>query len=168
MQLVYCPKCHTGHYADPEVLAKNAPVACQNCRVRFCICKERFDVHHDTSICEFQTRQRQIEELERIIRPNEVINAPPAKCPSSELRKLSLCNAPLAVPSGTSAAPHSCWAHNANWHRPDCKRWVDVKISLERMRQECPECVRLGRRCDPPPQLIVQRRFDIDQYLVTS
>jgi hypothetical protein len=63
-----------------------------------------------------------------------------------------------------SSLRQPCLSHSTHWHRPDCKHVGTEDISGEPMKQDCSECVKLGRRCDPPLQLKVPRRFDFDEY----
>jgi len=64
--------------------------------------------------------------------------------------------------------------HSNQWHRKQCKWYpndnseeVNKKVVKdEPVRKGCPECTRLGRRCDPPPDLQHPRVFSLEEYLV--
>jgi hypothetical protein len=53
--------------------------------------------------------------------------------------------------------------HCTAWHRPECKFYSPDGVDEEKMQKDCPECQRLGRRCDPPKSLRVPCRFDEDE-----
>lgn len=62
--------------------------------------------------------------------------------------------------------------HCNQWHRPQCPNYPkDVTpaqiakiIKGEKKHAKCTECMRLGKRCDPPPDLARIRRFALAEY----
>ena len=65
--------------------------------------------------------------------------------------------------------------HSNQWHRQQCqwypndnKEEVNKKvIADEKQMKGCPECTRLGRRCDPPPNLQQPRLFSLEEFLAS-
>ena len=170
MKMVYCPICHTGHNADTAMLLQEAPVGCQVCHFQFCaLCGGQWGLTHDTKRCKFEELKKQIAELEVAMGPNNVIS----QCPTCKIPFLKddSCE---HMKCGTPGCPDWCFVcsairppilqHGNHWHRPDCRFVGTEDISGYPMLQACQECMKLGRRCDPPPQLKVPRRFDFDEY----
>jgi hypothetical protein len=62
--------------------------------------------------------------------------------------------------------------HGTNWHRKQCRYYPNYnseeqnrkKIEAEKMNPKCQECVRLGRKCLPPPDLLVAGKFTQAEY----
>lgn len=58
------------------------------------------------------------------------------------------------------------------WHRPQCFLYppnmseaeVNEKVAQEEKKPECPECIKLGRRCDPPKNLLIPHRFSLEEW----
>jgi len=170
MKMIYCPNCRTGYSADAAMMQQQAAVGCHNCGFQFCaLCQAQWGATHDTKRCQFDELQKQITELEQVLGPTNVI----AQCPTCKIPFLK-DDACEHMKCKTPTCPDWCFvcsavrppilAHSTHWHRPDCKFVGTEDISGEPMKQDCPECVKLGRRCDPPPQLKVPRRFDFDEY----
>ena len=59
------------------------------------------------------------------------------------------------------------------WHRPSCSQYpsnlsqeeINAKIAREEKKPECPECIKLGRRCDPPKDLLIPHRFSLEEWI---
>ena len=170
-KMVYCPSCNTGYIADLLMLQQQAPLGCQTCGFQFCaLCQSQWGNTHDIKRCGFEDRQKQILELgQAMTGPADVI----AQCPTCKIPFLKddHCEHIVCATAGCpdwnfccSSLRQPCLAHSTHWHRPDCKHAGTEDISAEPMKQNCPECVKLGKRCEPPPQLKVPRRFDFDEY----
>lgn len=62
--------------------------------------------------------------------------------------------------------------HCNSYHRRQCPHFPPGEtpaqtqkiLKGEKMKDKCPECKRLGRRCDPPPDLARIRRFALTEY----
>ena len=167
---VYCPNCNTEHLEDATRLLQQAPVWCQNCGFQFCVlCQAQWRGTHDIKRCQFDEMQSQIRVLGQAMGHNDVISqCPTCKVPflKNNQREYGMCSTPNCPYWNfcCSSLRRPCLSHSTHWHRPDCKHWVAGDISAEPIKENCPECVRLGRRCNPPTQLKVPRRFDFDEY----
>jgi hypothetical protein len=169
MKMVYCPNCKSAHSADAAMLLQEAPVKCQICSFQFCaLCGEQWGLTHNTKRCKFDELKRQIAELEADVGPNDMISqCPTCKTPFLKDDQCDHMKCAYGCPDWCflcSAIRPPILQHGNHWHRPDCKFVGTEDISGYPMLQACPECVKLGRRCDPPPQLKVPRRFDFDEY----
>ena len=163
---VYCPNCGTQHYSEEGMMQ----VGCQICNFQFCaMCLGQWGITHDTQRCKFESLQKRIAEIAPAMGPEDVI----AQCPTCKTPYLKdkECEHVKCPPPGCpdwcflcSALRPPIMAHGNHWHRPECKFVGTEDISTEPMKQDCPECMKLGRRCDPPPLLKVSRRFDFDEY----
>jgi len=62
--------------------------------------------------------------------------------------------------------------HCNQWHRLQCPNYpkdctptqIRKIIKAEKIQAKCTECQRLGRMCEPPPDLRRIRRFDLEEY----
>ena len=150
------------------MLQQRAPVGCQKCDFQFCaLCSKQWGATHDIKRCKFEDVQKQIKVLERAMGPKHVIS----QCPTCKTPYLKDKECEHVKCTGCpdwnfccSSLRQPCLSHSNHWHRPDCMHVGTEDISAEKMKKDCAECKRLGRRCDPPPRLKVPRRFDIDEY----
>jgi hypothetical protein len=166
MKMEYCPNCEAGYYVDPEMQLQQAPVKCKVCEVEFCaVCRRESGPAHDFNRCkEFVRAQMQVMELEKQVAGETIAQCPTCKVPfikDENYQHIQKCITP-GCPDWNfccSSLRQPCLSHSTHWHRPDCQFASTEDISQEPWKQDCPECVRLNRRCDPPPRLKVPRRF---------
>lgn len=57
------------------------------------------------------------------------------------------------------------------WHRPQCLHYpklsdeeVKERLEREKMNPQCPQCLKLGRRCDPPVNLRMPHHFSLEEW----
>jgi len=168
--MVQCHNCSHYNSKDMTQSGVQMSISCQRCYFQFCaLCQSQWGPTHDINRCGFEDLQKTITELEQAMGPAD----PFAQCPTCKIPYLKddhcehiVCGTP-GCPDWNfccSSLRQPCLVHSFHWHRPDCKYVGTEDISEEPMRQKCPECVKLGRRCDPPARLKVPRRFDFDEY----
>jgi hypothetical protein len=80
------------------------------------------------------------------------------------------CNVEFCFPCASLRVPIT--EHCNSWHRRQCPNFPAKEtpaqttkfVSETRASDKCPECKRLGRRCDPPADLARIRRFALAEY----
>jgi len=167
-----CPQCKMEfEYVKANEVDVEA-VRCQNCGYSFCSeCKGEFQANHDAKICRHANLMGIIAGLEAGVEGDAAHLV--AQCPACQTpyMKDDKCDHVQCVKPGCVAFCFKCSClraptleHHNMWHRPQCPHYRKVDNDDETQRPKCPECTRLGRKCDPPQDLKTPCRFDIDEY----
>lgn len=167
-----CPQCQMEFEFVKANEGDMEAVRCQNCNYSFCSeCKLEFLANHDAKNCRHANMLSIIAGLEAGANGNPAFSV--AQCPACQTpyMKDDNCDHVQCVKPGCVAFCFKCSClraptleHHNMWHRPQCPHYQKVENDDEPQRAKCPECVRLGRRCDPPKDLKTPCRFDIDEY----
>jgi len=147
-------------------------VRCRFCGYSFCGgCKLKFQANHDAKICRHYIILMTIAMMELFASGHSELVV--AQCPTCQMpyMKHESCEHIRCTTPGCGDFCFKCSClrapiieHWCTWHRPSCQHYFYAETDSEPMRAKCPECTRLGRRCDPPKNLKIRCRFDIDEY----
>jgi len=140
-------------------------VTCPNARCNLAFCLQCKELPHEGSCSRSNILNR--------IREMEATGDKVSQCPGCKLPYIKDEHCQHVKCMNTDCGVEFCFtcsclrkpttAHCNAWHRPDCAWYRAVGVEEEKKRKDCPECERLGRRCDPPKQLRVPCRFDEDE-----
>jgi len=165
-----CLKC--GAKFEFQEVPGSSRILCPDCHISFCsVCGDSWVPGHDPKLCRFTEIQHQIRALETQKGPSHRV----AQCPGCQTpyQKDEKCQRVVCVHPECrlewcfecSAPQKPILAHHNQWHRPSCRFYVLVKgLKKEQFSSKCPSCKALGRRCDPPSDLKVPRRFSLSEY----
>lgn len=172
VNVTQCPQCKAEfEFVKRDDLAVEA-VRCQFCGFSFCSeCKMEFQANHDAKTCKHNMTLSIIAALQASAEGNPAFSV--AQCPACQTPYLKddNCDHVQCVKPGCVSFCFKCsclraptMEHHNMWHRPQCPHYEKVANDDEPQRPKCPECIRLGKRCDPPADLKTPCLFDIDEY----
>ena len=142
---------------------------------------------HNDRDCLFYMQERKLNEYLSILCPDcKCVDCQVSQCPNclepaikSGCDTFTCKNCGKSYCFSCSVLTSTIVAHKGKdeemnlWHRPQCSHYkrlseeeVRAKLEREEMKPECPQCLKLGRRCEPPANLRTKHRFSLEEWRV--
>ena len=179
-----CSQCKTQGFIDIKLPHFNCRCGHDQC-VK---CHGAWTEQHDGRVCEFYVIQKLLELLPKCeaCAGKGCEDCTVAQCPGCKYPYLkdpgcdhTACFRPeckVEFCFRCSCLRQPTLEHCNQWHRKQCRHYPknipeeqnQKVIADEKLRKDCPMCVRLGRRCDPPKDLVNPRHFTLEEFLSDS
>lgn len=160
-----CPACNKRNPRKELEMTSSAHITCIHCSKNYCgVCSSDWADSHSPEAC----REAQIQAACALF---DEVGSPWAQCPG--------CRRPALQEGDNNAVEclycYTRWcfdccalmlpilAHDNSWHRQNCKFHLPPGTKEDVMKEKCPLCQKLGKRCDPPNVLRIPRRVGADE-----
>ena len=155
-ELLNCPKCK-----EPFQPSMSRKAICVNQNCNYSFCKQCKEPYHENGDCEEVFIQERLDLLKSD--PGGVTQCP--RCRWPYIKNLETCQHATCInPKCSIDFCFTCACirsptleHGNHYHRPECKYFSDNDGSDDKLEKGCSECVRLGKKCTPPPRLNTAR-----------
>ncbi|OMJ65258.1 hypothetical protein SteCoe_38681 [Stentor coeruleus] len=168
IKFIECPKCYLRN-----ILLTKRRVTCLNPRCNFKFCKDCKQEYHDEVNCQDVFIKEGIKDLEVLNDSDGFTQCPNCRLPyikfgySDHVRCLDRnCSVEFCFRGACLRSP--TLEHGNHYHRPQCKWFSPYDGHDDKFEKKCSECNRLGRKCNPPKNLRVERRVDIDEAIAIA